>query len=148
MLFILECVLKQTDEQQKSTTHSNSSSLNTSKPVWPQLVLFQLWPKPPALHCTQTWCTWCQSLLHVPWPHLHVQQSCKPHWLSSVIHTHYYFTSSGTAALTALVSPALIREKGPLHTYAHGGLPFQSAIACGSRGEAHWSTRSAMITDK
>lgn len=54
-----------------------------------------------------------QSVLHVPQPRLQVQQSCKPHWLSSVIHTHYYFTSSGTTALTAPVSLALIREKAP-----------------------------------
>lgn len=42
---------------------------------------------------------------------LRVRQSCKPNWLNAVIHTHYYFTSSGTTAPTAPVSPALIREK-------------------------------------
>lgn len=68
------------------------------------------------LFCLHHWHTdmmYIQSVPHVSWPCLQVQQCCKPHWLSSVIHTHYYFTSSGTTALTAPVSPALIREKAP-----------------------------------
>lgn len=61
---------------------------------------------------TQTWCTARQCSM-CPGLASQVQQSCKPHWLVTVIHTHYYFTSSGTTALTAPVSPALIREKAP-----------------------------------
>lgn len=52
-----------------------------------------------------------QPVIHMAWPWHQVQQSCKPHYPSSVIHTHYYFTSSGTTALTAPVSSTLIREK-------------------------------------
>lgn len=81
-----------------------------------------------------SWCTWRtpSPLLHVARPRLGVQLSCKPHWRSSVIHTHYYFTSSGTTALTAPVSPALIREKAAsqlTEVYLYN-LPSHAASRC------------------
>lgn len=75
-----------------------------------------------------------QSVRHVPLLHNQSQQSCKPHWPGSVIHTHYYFTGSGTAALTAPVSPSLIRDKAASHTEAFSGLPFQSASTGAGKG--------------
>ncbi len=88
---------------------------------------------------TQTRCTASQSSTR-PGLASQVQRSCKPHWLGSVIHTHYYFTSSGTTALTAPVSPALIREKAPprltaLHLYS---LPSHAAARWGHTHTHLW----------